>query len=249
MSQDSESIYESIILDSVKDSVKDSEKIIIEQNDENYKEKRTIISELPKNKKEEYNIYKIIVVGDANTGKSSILRRFVDNEFEPSYLSTIGVDFKIKNITVDNICSKLQIWDTSGSERFKTFTRSYYRGAHCAILVYDVTDRSTFEAIPYWVEEVDDGTGSIDFVKILVGSKIDLYKKVVETSEGRQLAEKYNMLFIECSSKNNINIESIFVGAIYNIKVFDNKMELNKNNKTKQVTLSTSKIEDINCCF
>ena len=97
------------------------------------------------------HIFKILIIGDSSVGKSNILLRFSDNIFHETFLPTIGVDFKIKNLTVKNQSVKLNIWDTAGQERFKTITSTYYKGSHGIIMVYDVTDRNSFNNINSWL--------------------------------------------------------------------------------------------------
>lgn len=118
-------------------------------------------------------IFKYVIVGDSSVGKSSLLVRFTDNYFQESWLPTIGVDFKIRNFEMNGKSIKANIWDTAGQERFKNITRVYYKGAHSAILVYDITDKQTFENIRQWYNEVKEMAG--DNVKyVLVGNKNDL---------------------------------------------------------------------------
>jgi len=193
------------------------------------------------------DIYKIVIIGDSGTGKSSIMKRFVDNEYSPNYICTIGVDFKIKTLLVGDIYTKLQIWDTSGQERFRTITKAYYRGSNCIIIVYDTTDRETFESVKFWLEEVDLHT-DLDTLKILVGTKIDHDKKIVDTSEGSSLAKKFDMFFVECSAKNDINIESIFILAICQIRLRQPPKEIPESVKSVNISLKTEVIEDENCC-
>jgi Ras-related protein Rab-1A len=105
---------------------------------------------------EQYDyLFKLLLIGDSGVGKSCLLLRFADNTYTESYISTIGVDFKIRDITLGGQDVKLQIWDTAGQERFRTITSSYYRGAHGIALVYDVTDQESFDNIKQWTEEVD----------------------------------------------------------------------------------------------
>lgn len=154
-------------------------------------------------------LYKIILAGDSGTGKTAILKRFVDNEFQENHISTIGVDFKVKTLNINGKKTKLQIWDLAGNLRFRTITSSYYKGSHGIILVYDVADRKTFENLNSWTSEIDDRTDP-DAIRILVGNKIDSDIKQVSTEEGSDYARKHEMLFIECSAKKPVNIDSIF---------------------------------------
>lgn len=125
-------------------------------------------------------LFKLLLIGDSGVGKSCLLLRFADDTYTESYISTIGVDFKIRTIDLDGKTIKLQIWDTAGQERFRTITSSYYRGAHGIIVVYDCTDQETFNNVKQWLEEID--RYACDNVnKLLVGNKCDLHtKKVVD---------------------------------------------------------------------
>lgn len=125
-------------------------------------------------------LFKLLLIGDSGVGKSCLLLRFADDTYTESYISTIGVDFKIRTIELDKKTIKLQIWDTAGQERFRTITSSYYRGAHGIIVVYDCTDQDSFNNVKQWLEEID--RYACDNVnKLLVGNKCDLTaKKVVD---------------------------------------------------------------------
>ena len=125
-------------------------------------------------------LFKLLLIGDSGVGKSCLLLRFADDTYTESYISTIGVDFKIRTIELDGKTIKLQIWDTAGQERFRTITSSYYRGAHGIIVVYDCTDQETFNNVKQWLEEID--RYACDNVnKLLVGNKCDLHtKKVID---------------------------------------------------------------------
>jgi len=161
---------------------------------------------------QEYDhLFKILLIGDAAVGKSSLMMRYVDNIYSENYMSTIGVDFKIRTLELDNQTLKLQIWDTAGQERFRTITCSYYRGAHGIILAYDVTDRSSFQNVRHWLQEI--GRYAKPGVKVLlVGTKCDLVeKKVVSHEEAKELAEDLgNLPFLETSSKNLVNVDEAF---------------------------------------
>ena len=155
-------------------------------------------------------LLKILIIGDSGVGKSCILSRFADNSFIANYISTIGVDFKIKTIKINNKVVKIQIWDTAGQERFRTITSSYYRGAHGIFLVYDVTDKSTFENILSWNKDVKKHAKE-SVITMLVANKTDDFKnRVVTKEEGRDLAEIMGIGYIETSAKIDSNIYNCF---------------------------------------
>ena len=155
-------------------------------------------------------LFKVLLIGDSGTGKSCLLIRFADDQFSDNYISTIGVDFKIKTITVDGKTVKMQVWDTAGQERFRTITASYYRGSNGIILVYDVTNRDSFDHVSYWMQEVDR-LAATDVCRLIVGNKSDLTdKRVVSTQEGEALAQQYGISFLETSARDNTNVDEMF---------------------------------------
>ena len=155
-------------------------------------------------------LFKVLLIGDSGTGKSCLLIRFADDQFSDNYISTIGVDFKIKTITVEGKTVKMQVWDTAGQERFRTITASYYRGSNGIILVYDVTNRDSFDHVSYWMQEVDR-LAATDVCRLIVGNKSDLTdKRVVSTQEGEALAQQYGISFLETSARDNTNVEEMF---------------------------------------
>jgi len=140
-------------------------------------------------------------------GKTSLLLRYIRDSYSPTFISTIGIDYKVKVIDVEEKRIKLQIWDTAGQERFRTITKSYYRGSHGVLLVYDVTDRQSFESIRNWMSQITQHA-DVDVNTVLVGNKRDLLdRKVVSSEEGVHLAKEYNMEFFETSAKNDVNVE------------------------------------------
>ena len=157
-------------------------------------------------------LFKLLLIGDSGVGKSCLLLRFSDDTYNDSYISTIGVDFKIRTIELEGKRIKLQIWDTAGQERFRTITSSYYRGAHGIIIVYDVTDTVSFDNVKQWLNEIQL-YASEDVSRLLVGNKADVEGdlKEIETIEAQEYAETHDMTLIETSAKNGDNVESAFI--------------------------------------
>lgn len=155
---------------------------------------------------------KLLLIGNASVGKSSLLLRFSDEQWLPEdeASATIGVDFRVHKMEVNGRKVKLSIWDTAGQERFRTITSSYYRGAQGIILVYDVANRETFEALPKWFSEIDTYV-SITVPKIIVGNKVDKENsRQVPTAEGSNFASRQNALFVEASAKTAIGVRNVF---------------------------------------
>ena len=163
-------------------------------------------------------LFKLLLIGDSGVGKSCLLLRFADHTYTESYISTIGVDFKIRTIELDGKTIKLQIWDTAGQERFRTITSSYYRGAHGIIVVYDVTDLESFNNVKQWLNEIDRYACE-NVNKLLVGNKCDLVsKKAVEYETAKEFADKLEIPFLETSAKAATNVEKAFLTMAAEIK-------------------------------
>ena len=154
-------------------------------------------------------LFKLLIIGESGVGKTCILLRFTEDSFTANHLTTIGIDFKIKIINIDNKLVKLQIWDTAGQERFRTITKTYYKGAHGIILTYDVTDLNSFRSIKNWIKQIESNAQS-SVCKVLVGNKCDKSDRKVTVEEGKKLAEEFNMEFFETSAKSNQNINEVF---------------------------------------
>lgn len=163
-------------------------------------------------------LIKLLLIGDSGVGKSCLLLRFSDDSFTPSFITTIGIDFKIKTIDLEGKKIKLQIWDTAGQERFRTITTAYYRGAMGILLVYDTTDLQSFQNIRNWIRNIEQhAADNVD--KILVGNKCDIIEeKVVATEDGKKLADEKGIPFFETSAKTNINVVEAFTCIAKNIK-------------------------------
>uniref|UniRef100_A0A9J7X5N3 Ras-related protein Rab-35 n=1 Tax=Cyprinus carpio carpio TaxID=630221 RepID=A0A9J7X5N3_CYPCA len=153
-------------------------------------------------------LFKLLIIGDSGVGKSSLLLRFADNTFSGSYITTIGVDFKIRTVEINGEKVKLQIWDTAGQERFRTITSTYYRGTHGVIVVYDVSSAESFVNVKRWLHEINQNCD--DVCRILVGNKNDdPASKVVETNDAQKFAEQMGIRLFETSAKENINVEDL----------------------------------------
>ncbi|KAJ3714319.1 ras family-domain-containing protein [Lentinula guzmanii] len=159
---------------------------------------------------------KLLLIGNSSVGKSSLLLRFSDEQWLPEDESsaTIGVDFRVHRMDVNGKKVKLSIWDTAGQERFRTITSSYYRGAQGIILVYDVSSRESFDALPRWYSELETYV-SESVVKILVGNKE--FSRQVPTAEASAFAQRMNSLFIEASAKTSVNVKETFQEVVENI--------------------------------
>jgi len=156
------------------------------------------------------HLFKLLIIGDSGVGKSSLLLRFSDNTFSGTYITTIGVDFKIRTVDIGGEKVKLQIWDTAGQERFRTITSTYYRGTHGVIVVYDVTSGESFANVKRWLHEIDQNCDVVN--RILVGNKNDAPdRKVVETHDAQRFAQQMGIQLFETSAKENLNVEEMFL--------------------------------------
>ncbi|XP_077644970.1 ras-related protein Rab-3A [Lonchura striata] len=155
-------------------------------------------------------MFKILIIGNSSVGKTSFLFRYADDSFTPAFVSTVGIDFKVKTIYRNDKRIKLQIWDTAGQERYRTITTAYYRGAMGFILMYDITNEESFNAVQDWSTQIK--TYSWDNAQVLlVGNKCDMEdERVVSSEKGRQLAEHLGFEFFEASAKDNINVKQTF---------------------------------------
>ncbi|XP_033106913.1 putative Ras-related protein Rab-33 [Anneissia japonica] len=168
-------------------------------------------------------IFKIIVIGDSNVGKTCLTFRFCGGKFPEKTEATIGVDFREKTIDVDGESLKLQLWDTAGQERFrKSMVQHYYRNVHAVVFVYDMTKLSTFESLPTWIDECDRHSLSPDIPRVLVGNKCDIREKVlVTTGMAQKFADANNMPLFETSaldSKESENVIAIFMTLAHKLK-------------------------------
>uniref|UniRef100_A0A8C3NM02 small monomeric GTPase n=1 Tax=Geospiza parvula TaxID=87175 RepID=A0A8C3NM02_GEOPR len=169
---------------------------------------------VPTNMAKTYDyLFKLLLIGDSGVGKTCALFRFSEDAFNATFISTIGIDFKIRTIELDGKRIKLQIWDTAGQERFRTITTAYYRGAMGIMLVYDITNEKSFENIRNWVRNIEEHA-SPDVEKMILGNKCDANdKRQVSREQGEKLAASFGIKFMETSAKANINIENVSTDA------------------------------------
>jgi small GTP-binding protein len=156
-------------------------------------------------------LFKYIIIGDSAVGKSNILLRYIHDNFNEEFQSTIGVEFGAKNIKIEDKVYRIQIWDTAGQETFRSITRAYYKNSVCAFVVYDITNRNSFQNVKSWIEDCRKQSPKTVFM-VLIGNKVDLEdNRQVSYEEGSVFAEKNGMLFFETSAKTGKNIEEIFL--------------------------------------
>ncbi|CAN0008926.1 unnamed protein product [Phaeothamnion confervicola] len=194
---------------------------------------------------------KLLMIGDsAGVGKTCLLLRYANDSFSQTFITTIGIDFKIKNIDLDGKRIKLQIWDTAGQERFRTITTSYFRGAQGILLVYDVTDKKSFQAIRNWVGQIKQHA-DVHVNQILIGNKCDMNdEREVSTEDGAQLAAEYGIQFFETSAKNDINVEKGFITIAREVKnrlMHDGPAQGNQRQGNVNLTAQTNK-KKAACC-
>ena len=196
-----------------------------------------------------YNyLFKYIIIGDPSVGKSNLLMKFAHNKFTDEYQATIGVEFGAKNITFNNQIYRIQIWDTAGQENFRSITRAYYKNSVCAMVVYDITSRESFEHVQNWIQDIKDQSPKTVLI-VLVGNKIDLVnERKVKEEEGKAFAEKHNFIFQEMSALTGDGIQELFLNKLLSqIRThLMNKEKFNADQEEEQLKLklqgSTEKI-------
>ena len=196
-------------------------------------------------------LFKYLIIGNSGVGKSCLLIRFTDDKYEEGYVTTIGVDFKIKTLIIEGKSVKLQIWDTAGQERFRNIVSSYYKGAHGIMMVYDITDLESFRNLDLWLKEIEKNA-SKNVYKILIGNKNDMEKeRKVSFEKGMEFADLHGMKFFETSAKENKNVEEAFKemtkDIINSLKKVNEKIKSNSN-----FVIEKKKGKDLNkkrgCC-
>ena len=208
----------------------------------------------PNSSNQDYEfIFKVLLLGNSNVGKSSIFLRFVDDIWNDTFVPTIGVDFKIKTFEIDSKKIKMQIWDTAGQERFKNIIASYYRGAHGILLLYDVTDKDSFKNLSNWLIEIEKNA-SKNVLRVLIGNKCDLEeKRVISSNQGKEFADTYGLKFIETSAKKNLNVTEAFETLGRELMAASSEKKIVKQKQNKKISVAKAQDLDMNkkkggCC-
>ena len=191
--------------------------------------------------------FKILTIGESGVGKTCVLRRFVENKFLKNHLATIGIDFKTKTLNINNQEIKLKIWDTAGQERFRNITTQYYKGADGIVLVYDVTDESSYEKIRDWMEQILSNTQQEEIGLVLLGNKCDMEPRVVTEDMGKKLAEELKISYYETSALTGQGIKEAFEELTMDIM---KKRGVSEGGNTGGVELNSKKKkkEKSDCC-
>ena len=190
----------------------------------------------------ENNTFKILTIGESLVGKTSILRRYVDNKFERHHLATIGIDYQTKTLKIKDKEIKLKIWDTAGQERYRNIANHAYKGADGIILVYDITDELSFSKISDWMEQINSNLSRNEIGIILIGNKSDIKERAVDKIKGEEKAKEYGIDYYETSALNGNGIKEAFEGLTKQIlKIY----RIKNNVGSRTISLMSSKPEDV----
>uniref|UniRef100_A0A5B7A4W0 Putative ras-related protein RABA5c n=1 Tax=Davidia involucrata TaxID=16924 RepID=A0A5B7A4W0_DAVIN len=189
-------------------------------------------------------LFKVVIIGDSAVGKSNLLSRYARNEFNMHSKATIGVEFQTQSMDIDGKEVKAQIWDTAGQERFRAVTSAYYRGAVGALIVYDISRRTTFESVGRWLDELNSHSDTT-VARMLVGNKCDLENiRDVSVEEGKNLAEEEGLFFIETSALDSMNVKKAFEIVIR--EIYDNVSRKVLNSDSYKAELSVNRVSLVN---
>ena len=180
--------------------------------------------------------FKILTIGESNVGKTSILRRFVENKFSKIHLSTIGIDYRTKSLHVYGKDIKLKIWDTAGQERYHNITSQIYKGADGIMLVYDVTEETSFIKIKDWMEQIITNIGGDEISIVLLGNKCDVEERAITKERGQEMADSLKVFYYETSALNGMGINDAFEGLTKEIM-----KKKNTNHEIRAISLDSSK--------
>ena len=190
-------------------------------------------------------VFKILLLGDSEVGKSCFLMRYSENVFIENYITTIGLDYKLKTVKLDTGKTiKVQLWDTAGQDKYRTIAKNYYKGSHGILLLYDITKQSSFDNIREWVRDIKEEVSEKAII-FLIGNKIDIEdQRKISKEKGEELAEEFKIPFFEASAKSGENVDEVFK-ALYN-KICEIYGDLEKERGSKLIKKSKMKKK---CCF
>jgi len=197
--------------------------------------------------------FRIVLLGNLGVGKSSLISRFTDNVFDEDQLSTVAVDYKLKQIQVDNTFMRIQVWDTAGSEKFRSIARSYYRGCQGFMIVYDITNEESFKDIEIWLLEIEKyGDGQLDRPILIIGNKSDMEEKRKVSFEDAQkkYSNRSNFRLTEASARTNYNVQALFVEISQQyLNVMAGRLpQKKKSTKTFSMNSTQKKKKSFKCC-
>ena len=197
-------------------------------------------------------VIKILIIGDSRVGKTSLLLKYVEKLFPEEHISTIGVEYKEKNIIKDDFNIKLQIWDTAGQERFRSITKNIYKNTNCVLFVYDITNMESFKNVKHWIKDTENIDK--DIKGIIIGNKTDLEKeRVISKKDLDEIGNKYKMAVLETSAKNGKNVNECFellVDELFKDKSKEEikEMYIRKTKSDLSITTKSSKVQKQGCC-
>jgi small GTP-binding protein len=192
---------------------------------------------------------KILTVGESGVGKTCLLMRYTDNKFLKNHLTTIGIDYKAKTININNKQVRLKIWDTAGQERFRNITQQYYKNADGILLIYDVSDRNSFDKVRDWMKQIQSCVASEKIAIVLVGNKCDVDNRLVSTQEGVELSEEFKLKYFETSALMSTNVEETFnflAMEIFRIKNINDVIDV--DNQTVSLKRRSENKNEKKCC-
>ena len=185
---------------------------------------------------------KLMIIGDSSVGKSSLLKKYCKNEFSNSYITTVGIDFQVKILTINNIKIKIQIWDTAGEERYRVVAKNYFNTSDGFIIMYDITNRESFDSVSNWVEQIKESTPNYK-KSVIFGNKSDLNKlRDVQINEGKELAKKHDFKFFETSAKDGSNLNEGIESLVKDVLKDIDSIKLKRRNTTSLKEKKKSKV-------
>ena len=175
---------------------------------------------------------KLMIIGDSSVGKTSLLKKYCKNEFSNSYITTVGIDFQVKLLNINDKKIKIQIWDTAGEERYRVVAKNYFNTSDGFIIMYDITNRDSFDSISNWIEQIKDSTPNYK-KSVLFGNKSDLNKlRNVQINEGKELAQKNDFKFFETSAKDGLNLNEGIESLVKDVLEDIDSIKLKRRNTT-----------------